>query len=113
MAKPRKQSEAGRIIWTGKNLADVRKFHKDVEHYPREEGDNSYRDPSQHHDNLHIEAQGQTLIAAPGDTLVRDRLGRVWVQETAVRRPEATGVIGDRQYQAEGREGSRAKGGTQ
>ena len=83
------------IVWTGKNLAAVKAFHTGVAHHPRAKGDDSYRSADQHPDNLHITTEeGHTLVAALGDTLVRDRLGRVWVQETASKRPTASGRFG-------------------
>ena len=101
------------IKWTGKNLAEVRRFHKDVAHFPRKEGDESYRDASQHPDNLHVTREdGSTLVVALGDTLVRDRQGRLWVQETATERPQATGHTGPgRGVAADGRMSAKTKGG--
>ena len=86
--------KAESIVWTGKNLAEVKAFHKQVAHYPREEGDDSYRDASQHPDNLHLEDEGRTLVAAPGDTITRDAKGRLAVEESDGRRPVATGRLG-------------------
>ena len=83
------------IVWTGKNLAEVRRFHKQVAHYPRAEGDDSYRDPSQHPDNLHLTREdGTTLVAAPGDTITRGLDGLLAVVEGQGRRPTATGRFG-------------------
>lgn len=82
------------IKWTGKNLAEVKKVHKDVKHYPRAAGDDLYRDASQHPDNLHLEVDGRTLILAVGDTLTKDSEGQLTVQQTGTKRPTATGRHG-------------------
>jgi hypothetical protein len=83
------------VVWTGNNLAAVKAFHNKVAHYPRNKGDDSYRAPDQHPDNLHLEREdGTTLIAAPGDTITRDRKGMLAVEEADTRRPTATGRLG-------------------
>jgi hypothetical protein len=90
MAKASSES----VTWTGKNLAEVKRFHKAVAHYPRseEEGDDGYRDASQHPDNLHLEREdGTTLIAAPGDAIGRDAAGNLTVTPGEGERPKATG----------------------
>lgn len=101
------------IKWTGKNLAEVKRFHKDVAHYPRAEGDASYRDASQHPDNLHLTTKdGATIIVALGDTITKDDDGQITVQQTAKQRPAATGQHGPgRVVAAEGTERVRGKGG--
>lgn len=91
MKKGAKQS----VKWTGKNLAEVKRLHKDVAHYPREKDDDSYRDASQHPDNLHLTREdGTTLVAAPGDTITRDASGMLAVVQGQGRRPVATGRHG-------------------
>jgi hypothetical protein len=109
---PKKQS-AGSIIWTGKNLADVRRFHPDVAHYPAGPKDTFPRDASQHPDNLHVDADGHTLIAAIGDTLTKDTEGRITVEQTGKARPVATsGQPGaGRTHAAEGTDAMKGKGG--
>lgn len=83
------------IKWTGKNLAEIKRVYKNAAHYPREAGDESYRDASQHPDNLHLTNEdGTTLVAAVGDTITKDAEGRVTVQQTAAKRPVATGRFG-------------------
>lgn len=102
------------IVWTGKNLADVRKFHKDVQHYPDDpNAAPHYRDASQHPDNLHVTTDdGHTLIVAKGDTIARDAEGRLTVMQTGHERPTATGLPGEQQYQASGDDTIKGKGGT-
>ena len=96
-------SKAQSIVWNGKNLAAVKAFHKDVKHYPRKAGDDSYRDASQHPDNLHLEVDGRMLIAAPGDTITKDAKGGLSVVEGSGRRPAATGRHGaGRTFDVEG-----------
>ena len=90
------------VKWTGKNLAEIKKLHKDVAHYPVEKGkvegevpsEEVYRDWSQHPDNLHIEADGRTLIVALGDTITKDENGRITVEQTAKERPQSGGRLG-------------------
>jgi hypothetical protein len=100
------------IEWTGKNLAEVKRFHKNVAHYPREKGDESYRDASQHPDNLHLTREdGTTLIAALGDTITKDADGRITVEQTG-KRPVATGKMFGRVIAAEASDGVRARAKT-
>jgi hypothetical protein len=107
MAKKKSDS----VTWTGKNLAEVRKFHKAVAHHPRAEGDESYRDASQHPENLHLEtAEGTTLVIAPGDTIMKDAKGRLLVRPNGTR-PGATGRIGGPTVAAEAYDGLKGKGG--
>lgn len=82
------------IKWNGKNLAAVKKLHAKVAHHPRAAGDDLYRDPSQHPDNLHLEVDGMTVIASLGDTITKDAAGKISVQQTGTKRPTATGRHG-------------------
>lgn len=82
------------VKWTGTNLAEVKKLHAKVSHYPRADGDDLYRDASQHPDNLHLEVDGMTLIAAVGDTITKDADGAITVQQTGTKRPTPTGRHG-------------------
>jgi hypothetical protein len=84
MAATRKRkATAGSITWTGKNLAEVRKFWRNVKHYP-ERGQPHYRDWTQHPDNLHVTTpEGHTVILEPGDSLTREATGRLGVRKAA------------------------------
>ena len=82
-------SKGETLIWTGENLADVKRFYRHVAQYPAEPKERFPRDASQHPDNLHLEIDGQTVIAAKGDTLVKDDEGKVSVRQTARTRPVA------------------------
>lgn len=83
------------VVWTGKNLAAVKALHGKVAHYPRKDGDDSYRSADQHPDNLHVTTpEGHTLVVAIGDTLTKDVDGRLSVQQGAKARPVATGRHG-------------------
>jgi hypothetical protein len=116
------------VKWTGKNLADVKKLHKDVAHYPAEGKPKGFvslrvgdtppvpysevpRDWSQHPDNLHLEVDGRTLIAALGDTITKDADGNITVEPTGKERPKASGRIYGRMIDAEASDGLKGKGG--
>ena len=91
------------VKWTGKNLADVKKVHPKVHHYPREKGDDLYRDASQHPDNLHLEVDGRTVVVYLGDTITKDADGNVSVERTG-KPPAASGRHGSgRTFDVEGR----------
>ena len=99
------------IKWTGKNFAEVKALHKSVAHYPASaKGEAYYRDATQHPDNLHLEVEGRTLIAAVGDTITKDAGGRITVQPTG-KRPTASGTPGGRTVKAEGTDSMKGKGG--
>lgn len=100
------------IKWTGKNLAEVKRLHKDVAHHPTgKDEDQMPRDWSQHADNLHVEVDGRTLIAALGDTITKDADGNVTVEPTGKQRPVATGRVYGRTIDAEASDGLKGKGG--
>lgn len=73
MAKEKK------VQWTGKNLAEIKRIHKNVAHFPESEKDPPhYRDWTQHPDNLHITTEeGHTVIAEIGDSLVKSEDGTI------------------------------------
>jgi len=70
---------AKKVQWTGKNLAEIKRIHKDVAHFPEREKDPPhYRDWTQHPDNLHVTTEeGHTVILEIGDSLVKDDDGTV------------------------------------
>ena len=74
------------VKWTGKNLSEIKKFHRDVAHYPidpEDDGPQAPRDASQHPDNLHVHGKdGTTSIARVGDTITKDAAGRITVTST-------------------------------
>src|SRR3954467_13527015 len=80
---------AARVVWTGKNLAAVKKIHRHVAHHPEKAREAPYfRDWTQHPDNLHITTdEGHTVVAEIGDALVRSADGRISVEKA--RRPRA------------------------
>lgn len=100
-----------KVIWTGKNLADVKRLAKDVAHHPADKDKELPRDWSQHPDNLHVEVDGRTLIAAIGDTIAKDADGNVTIEHTGKARPKATGRIYGRIIEAEASDGLKGKGG--
>jgi hypothetical protein len=68
-----RQTRRQSVMWSGKNLAEVRKLHRKVKHYPAKARDDFPRDYTQHPDHLHVETEeGHTLVLAPGDQLVKE-----------------------------------------
>lgn len=98
-----KKGAKGSVKWTGKNLAEVKRLHKNVAHFPEKKGEAPFRrDYTQHPDNLHITTdEGHTVIAEIGDSIVRDAEGRITVEKAANPRepralrqvPPATGQV--------------------
>lgn len=103
----------GSIRWTGKNLAAVRAFHKDVAHYPEDPKAQAFtRDASQHPDNLHLEVDGRTLTVGIGDTITRDADGLLAVTRGGkAPRTLSPASLGGPTHDAEGNDTIKGKGG--
>jgi hypothetical protein len=106
--------KSNEVVWTGKNLAEIKKLHRDVAHYPEAEGEDFPRDASQHPDNLHIATdEGHTLVLGIGDALAKDKDGNLSVVKgnTVPRKLGAAKAKG-RSQAAEGNDTIRGKGGS-